>query len=187
LLEPFTVAANCCWFNVIGHELPASFANSVARPGFTVTVIGGGGGVVVELLLANPPQESSAITPSAKQAARRPIRSFFREQRFRPAPKIPATKTQPTVNNGRVFDSPLLSRGESSPKDSFWASVLLARDCVPKFGPVLEMERVTVLAADPAVIDAGLKTQLVKAGRLLHAKFTAEVKLTPPTGAAENV
>jgi hypothetical protein len=49
------------------------------------------------------------------------------------------------------------------------------------------MERVTVLAADPAVIDAGLKIQLVKVGRLLHAKFTAEVKLTPPTGAAENV
>jgi hypothetical protein len=60
-------------------------------------------------------------------------------------------------------------------------------DCVPKFGPALEMERLTVLAADPAVIDAGLKVQLVKAGRLLQAKFTAEVKFTPTAGAAENV
>jgi hypothetical protein len=49
------------------------------------------------------------------------------------------------------------------------------------------MERVTVLAADPVVIDAGLKRQLVRAGRLLQAKFTAEVKFTPTAGAAENV
>jgi hypothetical protein len=52
---------------------------------------------------------------------------------------------------------------------------------------VLETERVTVLPAEPVAIDAGLKRQLVKAGRLLQAKFTAEVKVTPPTGAAENV
>jgi hypothetical protein len=140
----------------------------------------------VEFLLAKPPQESSAITPSAKQTARRKTRSFFLLQRFRPVPRIPATTTQPNVNSGKLWGKSLFPRRFCA-EDASLAFVRMVLDCVPKFGPALEMERLTVLAADPAVIDAGLKVQLVKAGRLLQAKFTAEVKFTPTAGAAENV
>jgi hypothetical protein len=140
----------------------------------------------VEFLLDKPPQESSAITPSAKQTAKRTIRSFFLLQRFRPVPRIPATTTQPNANSGNLWGKSRFPR-RSSAEDASLAFPRTVLDCVPKFGPALEMERLTVLAADPAVIDAGLKVQLVKTGRLLQAKFTAEVKFTPTAGAAENV
>jgi len=69
LVEAFTVAVNCCCVAAAGHELPASSANKVANPGFTVTVTGGGG----VPLPATPPQESEAISPSPKQTTAIPL------------------------------------------------------------------------------------------------------------------
>jgi hypothetical protein len=48
---------------------------------------------------------------------------------------------------------------------------------------------VSVTGVVPAVapIDAGLKTQLVKAGRFAQARVTAALKVPAPTGAAEKV
>jgi hypothetical protein len=45
----------------------------------------------------------------------------------------------------------------------------------------------TGVGSVPAAIDAGLNTQFVNAGKLLHAKLTLELNVVPPTGAAENV
>jgi hypothetical protein len=61
------------------------------------------------------------------------------------------------------------------------------RDWVPKFGPVLEIVSVTLVDGAPAAIADGLKAQLVNAGKPVHPKFTAELKVAPPVGAAENV
>jgi hypothetical protein len=60
-LDPLTVAANCCCVAPAGQELPASFANKVANPGFTVTV------AVPPPPPATAPQEISAINPTPKQ------------------------------------------------------------------------------------------------------------------------
>jgi hypothetical protein len=60
-------------------------------------------------------------------------------------------------------------------------------DCIPKFGPVVEIVSVTTVACAPVAIELGLNPQAVNAGKLLHAKFTAELKVEPPTGVAENV
>jgi hypothetical protein len=59
-------------------------------------------------------------------------------------------------------------------------------NCVPAFGPVVVIVRVTSVAGNPAASDAGLKVQPVRAGRLAHPKLTAEPKESSPTGAAKN-
>ena len=61
------------------------------------------------------------------------------------------------------------------------------RDCVPEFGPVVAIVKVTAVVPAPAAIDAGLNPQLVNAGRLAHPKLTPELKTPPPAGLAENV
>jgi hypothetical protein len=64
LVVPLTVAVNCCCVAATGHMLPASSANKVANPGFTVTVMGGG---VVLPLPATAPQEISASNQNARK------------------------------------------------------------------------------------------------------------------------
>jgi hypothetical protein len=66
-------------------------------------------------------------------------------------------------------------------------TLLRGSDCIPKFGPVVEIVSVTTVACAPVAIELGLNPQAVNAGKLLHAKFTAELKVEPPTGVAENV
>ena len=63
----------------------------------------------------------------------------------------------------------------------------LGFNCVPKFGPVVAIVKVTAVVSAPAAIDAGLNPQLVNAGRLVQPKLTPELKTPPPTGLAENV
>jgi hypothetical protein len=55
------------------------------------------------------------------------------------------------------------------------------------FGPVVVIVSVTGVVTAPAASEAGLNTQFVNAGWLLHAKLTAELKVALPTGAAENL
>ena len=57
----------------------------------------------------------------------------------------------------------------------------------PLIGPVVEMVAVTEVVPAPAVSDAGLKLQLVSAGKLAQANVTAPVNVAPPTGAAEKL
>jgi hypothetical protein len=52
---------------------------------------------------------------------------------------------------------------------------------------VVVIVSVTAVVPAPAAIDAGLNPQLVNAGRFIHAKLTAELKVPPPTGTAEKV
>jgi hypothetical protein len=66
-------------------------------------------------------------------------------------------------------------------------ALLRGSDCIPKFGPVVEIVSVTAVACAPVAIELGLNPQAVNVGKLLHAKFTAELKVEPPTGVAENV
>jgi hypothetical protein len=54
-------------------------------------------------------------------------------------------------------------------------------------GPVVEIVSVTVVVPDPVKTDTGLNPQLVRAGKLEHAKLTAELNAAPPAGTAENV
>jgi len=61
------------------------------------------------------------------------------------------------------------------------------RAAVPKFGPVVAIVSVTAVVPAPAAIDVGLNPQLVNGGGFVHAKLTAEPKVPPPSGAAENV
>jgi hypothetical protein len=76
LVEPFTVALNCCCVTPAGHELPASLANKVADPGLAVTVIGGG--VVVP---PTPPQESKATTQESGKIRNERSRSHWHPHR----------------------------------------------------------------------------------------------------------
>lgn len=57
----------------------------------------------------------------------------------------------------------------------------------PVFGPVVVIDSVTGVVTAPAASEAGLNTQFVNAGWLLHAKLTAELNVPLPTGAAENI
>jgi hypothetical protein len=47
------------------------------------------------------------------------------------------------------------------------------------------MVRVTGFVPAPAAIEAGLKVQVVSAGRFPQAKITVPLKVLAPTGAAE--
>ncbi len=49
------------------------------------------------------------------------------------------------------------------------------------------MVSVIVFCPASAAIHAGLKLQLVSAGKFAHAKFTAPLNVPPPTGVAKNV
>jgi hypothetical protein len=57
---------------------------------------------------------------------------------------------------------------------------------VGRFGPHVEIVKVTDVVPAPGAIHVGLKLQLVDAGRLVQPKFTADVNELPPTGDAEN-
>ena len=65
--------------------------------------------------------------------------------------------------------------------------------CVGKFGPQVQIVRVTSVVPAPVPIVAGLNPQLapapplVNVGKPEHAKLTAELNVPPPTGAAANV
>jgi hypothetical protein len=68
-------------------------------------------------------------------------------------------------------------------------AVFRGMDSVPRFGPVVAMVRVTLVAPAPGEIEGGLKAQLVSAGRLAleQAKFTTPLKVEAPTGAAKKL
>ena len=79
--------------------------------------------------------------------------------------------------------------GRASPPVKAVRSTALVRDAdpTPKFGPVVEIVSVTAVVPAPTAIDDGLNSHPVNSGRFSQAKLTAELNLTPPTGAAENV
>jgi hypothetical protein len=60
-------------------------------------------------------------------------------------------------------------------------------NCPAAFGPVVEIVTVTAVVPAPAAIVAGLKAQLLNAGKPEHPKLTAELNVPPPIGTAENV
>src|ERR1700686_4953011 len=111
---------------------------------------------------------------------------------FPPIPTIPTITTQASVKNGRTWRRlPSLEcvLGRASPLVPSVRSAVptRGRDCVPEFGPVVAIVKVTAVVPAPAAIDVGLNPQLVNAGRFTHPKLTAEEKTVPPTGLAENV
>ena len=60
-------------------------------------------------------------------------------------------------------------------------------DPEPLIGPVVEIVAVTAVVPAPAASDAGLKPQLVSAGKFAQANVTVPVNVPPPTGAAEKL
>jgi hypothetical protein len=60
-------------------------------------------------------------------------------------------------------------------------------DPEPLIGPVVKIVAVTAVVSVPAASVAGLKLQLVSAGKFPHAKVTVPLKVAPPTGAAEKL
>jgi len=89
------------------------------------------------------------------------------------------TAVQPSMNKGQMGALALAERRTPPPvPGGHW---------VGRFGPQVQRDRVTAVVPAPAAIDAGLNPQPVNAGRFAHTKFTAELKVVPPAGAAENV
>lgn len=77
--------------------------------------------------------------------------------------------------------------GRASPTVKAVRSTARGCDAVPKFGPVVTIVSVTAVVPAPTAIDVGLNPQLVNGGGFVQAKLTAELKVPPPTGAAEKV
>ena len=64
---------------------------------------------------------------------------------------------------------------------------VLITEIPARLGAVVAIFTVTVVVPAPAVIEAGLKLQLLRAGRFAHARVTVPVKAPAPDGTAENV
>jgi hypothetical protein len=97
----------------------------------------------------------------------------------------PTSTTQPSVKMAKRRRRTLVD-GRTAPPAADGHSV-------GKFGPQVQIVRVTGVVTDPAEIVAGLNTHpappglLVNGGKPVHVKLTDELKVPAPTGAAENV
>lgn len=126
---------NRCCVTPVGQELPATFANTVANPGVTVT----GGGVVPPP--ATPPQEIKFTNASPKQPATIVPQSPVIRRFFRPIPAIPPTTTQATARDAK--QGAWLARALNGPK-------AVRLEGAAEFGPVVKIVQVTVLVPVPA-------------------------------------
>ena len=114
-----------------------------------------------------PPQEISAISPSARQIlASNPRRRGTRL--FCPIPIIPITSSQATVKEGRIFARLNFASGRSRSTTLTVPSGGRVPDCVPRFGPIVVMASVTLVAFESAAIAAGVNWQPVITGRFTH-------------------